>query len=1076
MKKWSGVNDSKIGGIFKILLMGVLLFPLVIISIAQPMFSNLIEAADQDRTKPTNQSQTDSLDDSKPEVISTIKIGKGGIYPVAVAVNPLTNRIYVANNASNNVSVIDGSTDIVVDVIEVEKEPSAVAVNPVTNKVYVTNWNSQSVSVIDGSTQKILATIDVGMCPGAITINPNTNRIYVANVGSQNVSVIDGSSNSIVATINTGADPRGVAVNTTTNKIYVASGAIIVINGITNQVEFTGGNCDASFIGVNSATNRVYLGNTGMGIVRVIDGSTNDTINTLKFAQNPTGIVVNSNTNCTYVVEDQRVEVINGTTDNLLTSIPVGTTAVGLAINPITNRIYTASYSDNSVSEIDGNSDSIVAKISLGMPIRNITVNTVTNYIYAVGGDITVINGRTDKVKATIKVGSTLRGVAVNPATNRIYVGDYSNNTVLVINGSSNKIVAKINVGIGPNALAVDTVTNRIYVANLSSDYLSIIDGTSNSVISTLDVGTGTNSIAVDSVKNLIYTTNSEVLAIDGYTGDIIARMNAGMNPQDITLNPKTNQIYVSDAENSVVAVIDSATNTVTDVVKVGLTPHGIALNTTSNRIYVVNAEDNDLSVIDGFTNKVTSTVNVELFPEDVAANQDTNKVYVANSSSGTISVIRDALSLVTRSLDIGYVKTPYNMTFKATGIPPYKWAITPTTELPPGLTLKTNKQDTSFALISGKPIMCGDFIFTIQVTDSRSTNLSGLESTALAPPNGCKIAISTIPKDGQSNFREDIITNLDNYTEKYQATEGITDSMDKLDNREVNTSSIAGNTTYGTFTLTIYPELNIILPGSTKTLTTLPAADNNSAYTCALEASGGKGPYVWFKGTNFPTWLNINTNTGTLNGTPQKVEGILKFSIIVTDNLNKSITKTVSLKVNKALTIATVSLPFCYTGMKYKTTTLKTSGGSGKYTWTVNHDELPNGLTWDNQKAEIAGTTLGPSGSFRVSFQVSDGITSVTKTLSISVYESLAITSVFLSPDIVSKECRYVLTANGGSGGYKWTLTGNLPPGLIFDKSANIIAGTLTKAGTYRFTIKVTDSLNGTAAIRVALVVNAGS
>ena len=35
----------------------------------------------------------------------------GAMGPIAVAVNPVTNRIYVANNGSNDVTVIDGATN-----------------------------------------------------------------------------------------------------------------------------------------------------------------------------------------------------------------------------------------------------------------------------------------------------------------------------------------------------------------------------------------------------------------------------------------------------------------------------------------------------------------------------------------------------------------------------------------------------------------------------------------------------------------------------------------------------------------------------------------------------------------------------------------------------------------------------------------------------------------------------------------------------------------------------------------------------------------------------------------------------
>src|SRR5204863_3519406 len=71
--------------------------------------------------------------------------------------------------------------------------PFAVAVNPVTNKIYVANTGSGSVTVIDGASNTA-STVGVGSGPIAVAVNPVTNKIYVANqVGS--VTVIDGASN-----------------------------------------------------------------------------------------------------------------------------------------------------------------------------------------------------------------------------------------------------------------------------------------------------------------------------------------------------------------------------------------------------------------------------------------------------------------------------------------------------------------------------------------------------------------------------------------------------------------------------------------------------------------------------------------------------------------------------------------------------------------------------------------------------------------------------------------------------------------------------------------------------------------
>jgi YVTN family beta-propeller protein len=115
---------------------------------------------------------------------------------MAVAVNSVTNKIYVANsagfNVAGNVAVIEGATNSTTSVT-VGIEPIAVAVNPVTNKIYVANSESGNVTVMDGAT-KTTTTVPGGIGPNAVAVNPVTNKIYVSNFdtanGTSNVMVL----------------------------------------------------------------------------------------------------------------------------------------------------------------------------------------------------------------------------------------------------------------------------------------------------------------------------------------------------------------------------------------------------------------------------------------------------------------------------------------------------------------------------------------------------------------------------------------------------------------------------------------------------------------------------------------------------------------------------------------------------------------------------------------------------------------------------------------------------------------------------------------------------------------------
>jgi len=157
--------------------------------------------------------------------VATIQVGDypGGSDALGVAVNPSTNRIYVANNRFNAVSVIHGGTNTVVATVPVGSRPWAVAVNPDTNHIYVANTGSDNVSVIDGGSDTVVATVPVGSAPSGLAVEPDTNHIYVANTATNDVSVIDGGSNAVVATVPVGYSPLGVAINPDTSRVYVAN-------------------------------------------------------------------------------------------------------------------------------------------------------------------------------------------------------------------------------------------------------------------------------------------------------------------------------------------------------------------------------------------------------------------------------------------------------------------------------------------------------------------------------------------------------------------------------------------------------------------------------------------------------------------------------------------------------------------------------------------------------------------------------------------------------------------------------------------------------------------------------------
>jgi YVTN family beta-propeller protein len=339
-------------------------------------------------------------------VIAVIPLPAGS-QPGAVAVNPATDTIYVANRANGSVTVIDGTTNTALGTVTVGTSPVDVAVNAVTDKVYVANSLSNNVTVINGITLQTV-TVSTGTYPTAIAVNPVTNKIYVANKNSNNVTVIDGASNS-TATVAVGTFPVGVAVNSRTNKIYVA----------------------------NEGDPLHQL----LATVTVIDGANNNTTEIDNVGKSPVRVAVNSQTNKIYFTSDtdNTLVIIDAANNNSVSKLTVGSFPIALGIDPITNKIYVANQAGQSVSVVDGNGGLLITNVPVGDTPAAVTVDAVTNKIYVAntyGNSVTMIDGDNNG-PTTVAVGTRPSALAANPQSNRVFVANSGSDNVTVIAGAN---------------------------------------------------------------------------------------------------------------------------------------------------------------------------------------------------------------------------------------------------------------------------------------------------------------------------------------------------------------------------------------------------------------------------------------------------------------------------------------------------------------------------------------------------------------------------------------------------------------------------------------------------------------
>jgi YVTN family beta-propeller protein len=149
----------------------------------------------------------------------------------------------VANESSDSLTVINGATNAVTATVTAGSGPVSVAVNPISNTVYVANEGSSNVTVINGATNAVTATLATGGSPSAVAVDPVNNKVYLANSGSADITVIDGSTNTVEAPAAAGSSPTALAVNLATDNVYVANNggnnATVVTPNVINNIPIT---------------------------------------------------------------------------------------------------------------------------------------------------------------------------------------------------------------------------------------------------------------------------------------------------------------------------------------------------------------------------------------------------------------------------------------------------------------------------------------------------------------------------------------------------------------------------------------------------------------------------------------------------------------------------------------------------------------------------------------------------------------------------------------------------------------------------------------------------------------------
>ncbi|HEY3296495.1 MAG TPA: beta-propeller fold lactonase family protein [bacterium] len=261
-----------------------------------------------------------------------------GDAPRFAAIAPDGSKAVCSNFLSNNLSIMNLSTQQTEAVVDAGDTPWEVAITPDSRYAVLCGFNTNSVQIVDLASDSVVADVPAGGRPAVVSISPNGDFAYVGNVLGNTVSVIalDGASSAEVTQI-----PCGEI------------GAVWASYGVSSDVE------------VSPSGRWVLVAASFDDFVHVIDTETNSEVALLAVGDFPLNIAFCGDDSLAVVTNYFGNSVsclhIDGAASSVTGTYAVGNGPLRLAYDPATDQVGIGLYTAMQVKKINPHTGATMA-------------------------------------------------------------------------------------------------------------------------------------------------------------------------------------------------------------------------------------------------------------------------------------------------------------------------------------------------------------------------------------------------------------------------------------------------------------------------------------------------------------------------------------------------------------------------------------------------------------------------------------------------------------------------------------------------------------------------------------------
>ncbi len=292
------------------------------------------------------------------------------------------SRVYVANESSSSVTVIDAVTFEVIATVDAKNSSTHdLSLSRDGKWLFATNLASGRLSVIDTDALETIASIPTGDRCHVVTLTNDNRHAWVANIAENNISILDTASYRILGTIPVGKGPTGIAFSRDGRFAYVSNQGdknVAVVEVASHRIIKTipvGTNPHFLVLGPDG---RIWGTNTGGNDVYIIDPASQEKVASIEVGPTPQQIAFAfkgmQGPNAYVTVGSlNRVVVINADPKNREPrgQIDVGDRPNGIWANPEGTRLFVVHENSNDLRVIDTGTSQVIATVPVGRkPIR----------------------------------------------------------------------------------------------------------------------------------------------------------------------------------------------------------------------------------------------------------------------------------------------------------------------------------------------------------------------------------------------------------------------------------------------------------------------------------------------------------------------------------------------------------------------------------------------------------------------------------------------------------------------------------------------------------------------------------